>query len=183
MKKLAFTLTATACVAALVALAVTRSRPTHDAIAVPSNTAEVVPATSTPTAPETALGKPDPVTLTAARPSAAEPQERALPSVRIAFEHEPRDASAAAAEAQIRGLYAAVPGTDGIVRSVRCTQNVCKIEARWSSAWSKPYNAVIVKLVDAFSREVTFEPAGPPEGLNVPVDIYIRRSEATTMQE
>jgi hypothetical protein len=181
VKKPTFILTATACAVGLIVATVLWKHPQHDAPvtkASPAAGALESPVPSAPSEPAEAPARPDPVTLTAAaRPDAAEPAARVLPSVRIDFEREPRDASAAAAEAQIRGLYAATPGAQGILRSVRCTQSVCKLEARWSATWSTPYNAAIVKLVEAFSRDLTFESAGPPEGLNVPVDIYVRRYE------
>ena len=91
------------------------------------------------------------------------------------YEREPRDADAAAAEQQIRSIYAGEPEADGILREVRCSETVCKLDARWSRQWNKPYNAALLKVIAAFGTEISFETGGPADGLDVPMAIYVRR--------
>jgi hypothetical protein len=114
-----------------------------------------------------------------ARPAQAQSPAAALQlpvsTIRADFEHEPRDAAAPAAEARIRALFAAEPGADGVLRGVTCSRTVCKIDARWSQAQTDAYNAALVHVVKEFSREMSFEPGGAPEGVVMPMAIYVRR--------
>jgi hypothetical protein len=103
------------------------------------------------------------------------PGTRRLSTIRMAYEREPRDAGAAAAEARIREIFAAEPNADGVLREVHCTATVCKIDARWSRAMNKPYNAALLVVIKEFSKEMSFEPGGAPEGLIMPMTIYVRR--------
>lgn len=124
------------------------------------------------------------VSLTSQQPSAAsapgpvpsvQRAARPLATLRLDYEREPRDAGAAAAEQQIRAIYAP---RDGILREVRCSESVCKLEARWSRSFHAAYNAALLELITAFSKELSIEPAGPPDGALLPVTIYVRRPHA-----
>jgi hypothetical protein len=108
--------------------------------------------------------------------------ERPLSSIRMDYEREPRDAGAVAAEQQIRGIYADDPEASGILREVRCSASVCKVDARWSRHWNKPYNAALLKVIAAFGREISFETGGPPDGVSVPMAIYVRRGVSASAQ-
>ena len=112
-----------------------------------------------------------PADSVAARPAGARP----VSSIRKAYENEPRDADAAAAEARIRQIFAAQPDGSGVLREVHCTATVCKIDARWSREMNKPYNAALLVVIKEFSKEISFEPGGAPEGLIMPMTIYVRR--------
>jgi hypothetical protein len=96
-------------------------------------------------------------------------------TLRLHFENDPRDEGAAAAEDRIRAIFAAQPGIEGVVRNVTCTKRVCRIEARWSHATTRPYNAALVQLVEENTRELEITPDGAPDGPVVPVSVYIRR--------
>lgn len=106
---------------------------------------------------------------------AGTPGKRPLSKIRIDYESEPRDAGAAAAEARIRAIFAAAPGAEGSLQQVSCTVSVCKIDARWSRELNRGYNAALVEVVKQFSKEMSFESGGPPEGMVMPMTIYVRR--------
>lgn len=125
-------------------------------------------------APEAPVATPEsvpPGNSVAARPAGARP----ISSIRAAYESEPRDADAAAVEARIREIFAAQPDGAGVLREVHCTATVCKIDARWSRDMNKPYNAALLVVIKELSKEMSFEPGGAPEGLIMPMSIYVRR--------
>ena len=110
-----------------------------------------------------------------AQPAAASASAKPKPAIRIAFESEPRDATAPEFESKIRALYAEEPDAAGVLRDVSCTQSVCKIDVRWSAQLNRGYNAALLKVIGALSKEVALEPAGPPDGNATPIAIYVRR--------
>lgn len=123
----------------------------------------------------TRTSEPSPV---ASQPTAAAPQAAAsaLPqsNVRSAFEHEPRDAGAVAAEERLRELFADHSG-QGVLRDVRCTHSVCKLEARWSPATHGAYDAALLRVAQGFSRDLTFESNGLLNSQALAMDIFVRR--------
>jgi hypothetical protein len=103
------------------------------------------------------------------------PTARPQAAIRLAYEREARDAGAAAVEARIRSIYGAEPDALGVLRDVRCTQSVCKIEARWSAQLNHGYNAALLRVIAELSKEIALEPGGPPDGAATPIAIYVRR--------
>ncbi|HKU38499.1 MAG TPA: hypothetical protein VJR89_10140, partial [Polyangiales bacterium] len=121
--------------------------------------------------PQPTSASPGEPTSAAAGSSQAQP----LATIRQDYEREQRDADAPAAEQRIRTIY----GVDsGILRDVRCSESVCKLEARWSRHWNEAYNAALLEIIAAFSRDLTLEPGGPPDGTSLPVTIYVRRQRS-----
>jgi hypothetical protein len=130
------------------------------------------PIAAAPAQPESATPNAPPPQSAA---PAAQPGVRPTSSIRLAYENEPRDAGAAAAEARIREIYATQTDAEGLLREVHCTATVCKIDARWSRELNKPYNAALLVVIKEFSKEISLEPGGAPEGLIMPMTIYVRR--------
>lgn len=112
----------------------------------------------------------------AAATSAARPQA----AIRLAYEAQARDAGAPAVEAHIRSIYDAEPNAQAVLRDVRCTQSVCKIDARWSAQLNRGYNAALLRVIAELSKEISLEPGGPPDGAATPIAIYVRRPVATS---
>lgn len=129
------------------------------------------PIANAPEQPAPPQGAAAPADSVAARPAGTRP----LSSIRMAYESEARDADAAAVEARIREIFAAQPGGAGVLREVRCSATVCKIDARWSREVNKPYNAALLVVIKELSKEMSFEPGGAPEGMIMPMTIYVRR--------
>jgi hypothetical protein len=113
----------------------------------------------------------------ASQPAAATaaPTERPKSKLRIAFDSEPRDATAPAAEAELRAIYDGEPAAKGVLRGVRCTQSVCKIEARWNKELNAGYNAALLKVIHSFGKDLSLEPDGPPDTTATPIAIYVHR--------
>jgi hypothetical protein len=169
-------------VAAFVALAWALSRPRATAPRAAAPAANDEPAASEAPAqaaqPSAGAGgsggaaeasQPAPAAATAA------PTERPKSKLRIAFDSEPRDATAPAAEAELRAIYDGEPAAKGVLRGVRCTQSVCKIEARWNKELNAGYNAALLKVIHSFGKDLSLEPDGPPDTTATPIAIYVHR--------
>jgi hypothetical protein len=146
----------------------------------PSTAQRVASAKPQPVPPAPApVGSPPAAPATPAAPAASPatpaPGARARSKIRTDYESEPRDAGGAAAEARIREIFAAQPGAEGVLHEVQCTATVCKIDARWSRDLNRPYNAALLGVIKEFSKEMSFEPGGAPEGSIMPMAIYVRR--------
>lgn len=117
----------------------------------------------------------EPGAAPAASAGAATPSAPPMSFIRRDYESEPRDADAVVVERRIREIYAATPDAEGVLREVRCTRSVCRLDARWSPELNAGYNAALVEMIGELSREVSFEPGGAPEGQVMPMALYIRR--------
>jgi hypothetical protein len=104
------------------------------------------------------------------------PEPTGMAKLRVDFEAGVRDAGAIEDEKLVRAIYEHHQGDLGILRGVRCQGSVCRIRARWSQETTGPYNEALVEVVHELSREVNLEPDGPPDGLIVPMAIYVRRA-------
>jgi hypothetical protein len=95
--------------------------------------------------------------------------------IRRDYESGPRDAGAIAVERRVREIFAATPGAESVLRDVRCTLGVCRLDARWSPQLNDGYNAALLGVIAELSKEVSFEPGGAPDGTIVPMAIFVRR--------
>lgn len=116
--------------------------------------------TATPTPPASAVAAPPPA-----------------PALRAAFERESPDATAHRDEARLRAIYGAERDADTILRDVRCTRSVCKLDLRWSPELNQPYNNALLAAIKAFSRDIDLTPdvtLGGPE-MPIPMTLFIAR--------
>jgi hypothetical protein len=115
------------------------------------------------------------VSLSTTRPPEPASSSATKSTLRLDYERQPRDQSASEAEARVRQIYAAEPAARGILREVRCVSEVCLLDLRWSRQWNAPYNAALLELIQRFSRDLSIEANGTPDGLEVPIALLIRR--------
>lgn len=101
------------------------------------------------------------------------PDLQRTPALRAAFERESPDATAHQAEAQLRAIYEAARDADTILRAVRCTRSVCRVDLRWSPELNKPYNNALVQAIKAFSRDIDLTPDVTLGGTETPVPMTL----------
>jgi len=131
------------------------------------------PAAASPPAAKPPIAIPQP-TAAASSPAASLKPRSAL---QAAFEREVPDSTAAQAEERIRAIFKAQPHFDVVFRHVLCTRSVCRLDLRWSPELSDAYNGGLIKVVEEFSREITFEPDGELDmaRMPLPMNIYVAR--------
>jgi hypothetical protein len=156
-----------------------KARPRASAAGVPADPVARVepPAVSTratPAAPaaKPAIAIPQPIAA-ASSPASTKPRS----ALQAAFEREVPDATAAQAEERIRAIFKEQPHFDVVFRHVICTRSVCRLDLRWSPELSDAYNGGLIKVVEEFSREITFEPDGVLDmaQMPIPMNIYVAR--------
>jgi len=112
------------------------------------------------------------------------PQARELPppialgkveAFKRAHARQPRDAQAAAAEAQIETLF----GTELVPRELlvaaTCRKTVCRIRVRWSKQRALAYGHFLM-AAGVKVRETAVEPLGVPDRTgNLEIDVYVLR--------
>jgi hypothetical protein len=125
-----------------------------------------------PPAAKPAIAIPTPAAATSS-PASTKPRS----ALQAAFEREVPDATAAQAEERIRAIFKEQPHFDVVFRHVLCTRSVCRLDLRWSPELSDAYNGGLIKVVEEFSREITFEPDGVLDmaQMPLPMNIYVAR--------
>lgn len=177
-KRIALTVLAVAALAALVLLR-PRSEPAAAGVE-RAATAETIAIAPTVLAQRTTSERAATEQPMAAPPAPAAPYSPDLqrtPALRAAFERESPDATAHEAEARLRAIYEAERDADTILRAVRCTRSVCKLDLRWSPELNKPYNDALVQAIKAFGRDIDLTPdvtLGGPE-MPIPMTLFIAR--------
>jgi hypothetical protein len=122
--------------------------------------------------------QPKPVPAGAPAPLASNARDsEPTPALRAAFAREAPDATAPSAEARLRAIYRAERDANIILRDVRCTRSVCKLELRWSPELNEPYNNALNGALQELSRDIDLTPditLGGPE-MPIPMTLYIAR--------
>ena len=112
---------------------------------------------------------------------AAVPSRPAQPvrtsALRAALEREVPDDTAQQAEERIRAIFAKEDEAGQVFRHALCTRSVCRIDLRWSPELSDAYNAGLIKVIEEFSREMSFEPEQPLDGarMPIPMNVFVAR--------
>jgi hypothetical protein len=135
---------------------------------------------NTPPSPAAPRPEAAPTQPAAATVQPAEPVR--VSALRAALEREAPDDTAQQAEERIRAIFAAEDASGAVFRHVLCTRSVCRIDLRWSPELHEPYNAGLIKVVNEFTTEISFEPdqkVGGPQ-MPVPMNIYVARPGHST---
>jgi hypothetical protein len=124
-------------------------------------------------AAKSAIAIPQPTAPASSTAASAKPRS----ALQAAFEREVPDSTSARAEDRIRAIFKEQPSFDVVFRHVLCTRSVCRLDLRWSPELSDAYNGGLIKVVEEFSREITFEPDGQLDmaQMPIPMNIYVAR--------
>jgi hypothetical protein len=78
---------------------------------------------------------------------------------------------------RLRAMFADQDKANHIFRGAQCTRSVCRLELRWSPALAPGYEAGLLRVIEEFSKEITFEPDGELEEgvMPIPMHVYVPR--------
>ena len=104
-------------------------------------------------------------------------QVGSLERLKHAFEADPIDPQARAAEGEIGALFGSGENTRDTLLGVRCKQRACQLELRWSPARPYSFMAAGMELKDKISEDMAVEPIGVPDNTGARrMYVYVARS-------